>query len=152
MRQLSFEIEQPAMSASTSITPSLGHMVEHAKLGHASSGSLTEVIVSEGGAIQPFQLLPMLAHCNSHQRWLMWLSPNLSMNKHWLKSVGLSDSPVVHLDSNCESQLTLCQRILQAKTSHLIIEWCGDLSSEDRAEIRSLAISSGSHVVLTRSL
>jgi len=140
------------MSASTNITPSLGRMVDQAKLGHTSSGSLTEVIVSEGGAIQPFQLLPMLAHCNAHQRWLMWLSPNLSMNKHWLKSVGLSDSPVVHLDSNCESQLTLCQRILQAKTSHLTIEWCGDLSTEDRAEIRSLAINSGSHVVLTRSL
>jgi cell division inhibitor SulA len=152
MRQLSFAIEQPAMSARTSTTPSLGGMVERTQLGHKNNGSLTEVIVSEGGAIQPFQLLPMLAHCNAHQRWLMWLSPNLSMNKHWLKSVGLSDSPVVHLDSNYESQLRLCQRILQAKTSHLIIEWCGDLSSDERAEIRHLAISSGSHVVLTQSL
>ena len=45
----------------------------------APAGSMSEVIVSDGSAIQPHLLLPMLAHCNSHKRWLMWFSPNQSM-------------------------------------------------------------------------
>src|SRR5690554_7705753 len=45
------------------------------------TGSLTEMILSENSTIHPVQMLPLLAQCDTHTRWLMWLSPNRTINK-----------------------------------------------------------------------
>lgn len=111
-------------------------------------GSLTEMIVSEGSAIQPMHLLPLLAQCSAQQRWLMWLSPDLPMNKHYLASLGLQTSPVIHLDVCGDTQLALCTKVLAAGNSHMIIEWQGLLNDQQRQQIQQQADQSGSHVVL----
>ena len=113
-----------------------------------STGSLTEMILSEGSAIQPMHLLPLLAQCSAQQRWLMWLSPEMPMNKHYLDSLGLQNSPVIHLDVCEHSQQALVEKALQAANSHLIIEWQGPLTEPQRQKIEQQAHLSGSHVVL----
>jgi len=113
-----------------------------------ASGSLTEMILSEGSAIQPMHLLPLLAQCSAQQRWLMWLSPEMPMNKHYLDSLGLQDSPVIHLDVCADTQQILVEKALQAANSHLIIEWQGPLKESQRQQIEQQANLSGSHVVL----
>lgn len=143
MRQLVLGMEEPGLSLSSQAytAPSLATKTQ-------AAGSLTEVIVSDEGAIQPMHLLPMLAQCNAQKRWLMWLSPNRPMNKHWLESMGLASSPVIHLDLCSDTQFVLCSRALSAGNSHLIVEWQGPLSAGERQHLRQLARSSGSHVVL----
>ncbi|MDK2779324.1 MAG: hypothetical protein KYX62_16845 [Pseudomonadota bacterium] len=145
MRQLALGMEEPGLSlASQPMTTTSTRPFAPA----AASGSLTEVIVSDEGAIQPLQLLPLLAHCSAQERWLMWLSPNRPMNKHWLASMGLAHSPVIHLDLCQDTQLALCCKVLAAANSHMIIEWQGPLSRGQRQQIRQQARQSGSHVVL----
>ncbi|UTW47203.1 SulA-like leucine-rich domain-containing protein [Bacterioplanoides sp. SCSIO 12839] len=112
------------------------------------SGSLTEMILSEGSAIQPMHLLPLLAQCSAQQRWLMWLSPEMPMNKHYLDSLGLQDSPVIHLDVCQDTQAILVEKALEAANSHLIIEWQGKLEETQRQDIEQRANLSGSHVIL----
>ncbi len=116
----------------------------------AQTGSMSEVIVSGGSAVQPHMLLPMLAHCNSHKRWLMWISPNQSMNKDWLVRIGLQDSPVLHLATTSTNQHELCVRALNSAKSHLIVEWIGYLSRSTRQQLRILAESKGTHLILVR--
>ena len=116
----------------------------------APAGSMSEVIVSDGSAIQPHLLLPMLAHCNSHKRWLMWFSPNQSMNKDWLVRCGLQDSPVLHLATTSANQHELCARALNSAKSHLIVEWTGHISRSTRQQLRILAESKGTHLILVR--
>ena len=145
MRQLALGMEEPGLSLSSQPQHAFAPAFRPAG---QPSGSLTEVIVSEEGAIQPLQLLPMLAQCSSAERWLMWLSPHRPMNKHWLASIGLSQAPVVHLDLCNDTQLALCSKVLIAANSHMIVEWQGRLSSSERQQLRRLAKSSGSHVVI----
>lgn len=114
------------------------------------SGSLTEVIVAESGAIQPFQLLPVLAHCSSQNRWLMWFSPSQMMSKELLVSCGLENSPVLHIATQKESQKALCLRAIKAAKSHIIIEWIGYLGRETRQQLKLLAEQSGTQVMLVR--
>jgi len=141
MRQLSFEVCPEA--APLSSAPAGSAMVQ-------PRGSMTEVIVSEGSALQPFQLLPALALCNDHQRWLMWLSPNQAMNKQWLVKAGLGDSPVLHMSTHASNQFDLCVKALRSGKSHLIVEWNGALSTSIRLALRQMAENNGSHLFLVR--
>lgn len=142
MRQLSLGMSEPGLSLSSAAPVSAAH----------GRGSLTEMIVSEGSAIQPVQLLPLLAQCDAHKRWLMWLSPQRILNKQWLESMGLGKSPVVHLDLCTDTQLALCTKVLAAANSHMIIEWQGEVSPCERQQIRHQALTSGSHVILIQRL
>lgn len=88
MRQLSLSMNEAGLAFSSAIPPKKAVV----------RGSLTEVIVGEDSAVQPMQLLPLLAQCTAHKRWLMWLSPERTVNKQWLEGMGLSRSPVIHVD------------------------------------------------------
>ncbi|MDO6805444.1 SulA-like leucine-rich domain-containing protein, partial [Wenyingzhuangia sp. 1_MG-2023] len=105
-RQLSLPVDRQPVLPFTSINPITSKP-------HAC-GSLTEVIVSDDSAIQPMQLLPMLAHCNASDRWLMWLSPNRTLNKRSLADMNLDKAPVIHIDLQADTQQLLCQRILNS--------------------------------------
>lgn len=119
---------------------------------HASDcGSLTEIVIDHNSAVQPLQLLPILAQCNTNQRWLMWLSPHQRVNKRWLEKVGLQQTPVIHIDLCEDNQYALSAKILEAGNSHMIIEWQGALSESQREAIRQHAIDSGSQVILLRT-
>ncbi|MCA6064008.1 cell division inhibitor SulA [Thalassolituus marinus] len=137
MRQLALGMEEPGLSfSSQSPQRSL------------PAGSMTEVIVGDESAIQPLHLLPLLARCNEQKRWLMWLSPNRPLNKQWLETMGLQQSPVIHMDLCAETQMALCCRILEAGNSHMIVEWDGLIGTEQRRHLRQLARETGSHIVL----
>ena len=150
MRQLSFEISPTAPPLSSSVREQIEHSARGNGLSSTSKGSLTEVIVGEGSALQPCQLLPILVHGNDHQRWLMWLSPSQAMNKRWLVNAGLQSSPVLHVSIDTDTQQELCAKALISAKSHLIIEWTGSLDKETRAQLRAIAEQNGTHLFLIR--
>ncbi|MCY0964655.1 cell division inhibitor SulA [Parathalassolituus penaei] len=146
MRQFSLSVnQQPALTLSSQQTLPGRHGVTP-----SASGSLTEIIISEAGAIQPLHLLPLLAECNRQQRWLMWLSPERPMNKQWLTSMNMQEVPVLHVELCNLRQLELCKKVLGSGNSHVIIEWQGRINNSERQQIRQAALSSNSHVVLVR--
>lgn len=146
MRQLSFEISPTALPLSSSIRHTTKSTSKHSM----AKGSITEVIVGEGSALQPFQLLPILAHCNDHQRWLMWLSPSQAMNKRWLINTGLQSSPVLHMGIDIDTQQELCVKALISAKSHLIVEWTGKIDKKMRMQLRTIAEQNGTHLFLIR--
>lgn len=141
MRQLSFEMCSHAIPLNSA---------EKSADDKIATGGMTEIIVSEGSALQPFQLLPALALCNDQQRWLMWLSPNQAMNKQWLTRAGLNNSPVLHMNINAKNQFSLCLKALSAARSHLIVEWSGFLTEQERAVLRTCAEQNGTYLFIVR--
>ncbi len=139
MRQLSFEV-----------CPEAAPLSSAAPVRNVPKGSMTEVIVSEGSALQPFQLLPVLALCSDQKRWLMWLSPSQNLNKQWLAKAGISDSPVLHLNTQVATQFDLCIKALRSGKSHLIVEWSGELAADTRQLLRRVAEENGSHLFIVR--
>ncbi|MFY9178299.1 MAG: SulA-like leucine-rich domain-containing protein [Venatoribacter sp.] len=135
MMQLSLSMSEPIFTAADDIIA-------------IERGSLTEIILSDDSAIQPMQLLPLLAQCSAEQRWLMWLSQERVLNKAWIESMGLKNSAIIYLESNATTQTKLCSQLLKAGNSHLVVDWQGKLDSETRRLIREQAIESGSHVIL----
>ena len=123
MRQLSFEV-----------CPEAAPLSSAAPVRSVPKGSMTEVIVSEGSALQPFQLLPVLALCSDQKRWLMWLSPSQNLNKQWL----------------AKAQFDLCIKALRSGKSHLIVEWSGELAADTRQLLRRVAEENGSHLFIVR--
>lgn len=146
MRQMTLAMEQNGLSLSSHAWAGKGSV--SASDSTSARGSLTEMIMQPDSAIQPLHLLPLLAQCNEQQRWLMWLSPELRMKKHYLDALGLRDSAIIHLGVNAETQLSLCLKALAAANSHLIVEWQGPLSNSQRQQIEQQACISGSHVIL----
>ena len=142
MRQLTFEMENNHLSFSNAPSSSWSNTPAH------TDGSMTEVIVSNSGAVQPAHLLPMLMQCSAEQRWLMWLSPHQTINKQWLEGMGLASAPVVYLDLCADTQLTLCLRVLASRNSHMIVEWQGELNHNERQQLEHAAVTSGTHLVL----
>lgn len=112
------------------------------------AGSLTEMIISDSSSINPMQLLPLLSQCNQGQRWLMWLSPHPKMNKQWLQSLGLHQAAVIQLDCRPDNQLQLCLQVIAAGNSHLMIEWQGKLSVQNRQQLEQAAQQSKTEVML----
>lgn len=144
MRQFSLSVnQQPALTLS-SHQPLPGRRAVTASTG----GSLTEIIISDSGVIQPLHLLPLLAECSHHQRWLMWLSPERPVSKQWLTSMNLQQVPVLHVELRAPRQLELCNKAINSGNSHVIVEWQGRISPRERQSIRQQAIASNSHVVL----
>lgn len=137
MRQLTLATDHSSLTLSSRIQ-------QHTE----NKGSLTEMILTEGSAIQPMHLLPILAQCASQQRWLTWLSTSMPMNKEYLAAAGLADSPVIHLDICSKNQLQRCCKVLAAANSHVLIEWHGELEEQERQTILKHAHHSGSHIVL----
>lgn len=147
MQQLALDVSaqtakpvlQTVASQPLSVTP---------KTKTTGTGSLTEMVLSENSTIHPVQMLPLLAQCDNNTRWLMWLSPKRVINKKWLTKMGLEKAPIVHLDICADTQKSLCSKILAAANSHMIIEWQGKLSQQDRSLLQQEAILSGTHIIL----
>lgn len=114
------------------------------------NGSLTEIIIDEGSSLQAFHLISLLLQCKIEDRWLMWLSPNKGVNKQWLYSLGLANAPIVYMETGLDNQAELAKRILAAKTSHLVLEWVGELDTQTQAELSHLARFTSTEVMLVR--
>ncbi len=114
----------------------------------SKTGSLTEVIVDEGSSLQAFHLIGLLTQCQRADRWLMWLSPHKGVNKHWFKSLGLANAPIVYIETNSYNQQDLAEQILSAKTGHLIVEWIGHIDNQSKQQFAELAKASQTEVML----
>ncbi len=146
MQQLSFATDENLYPDVFSIPQDLIRKAPQYK------GSLTEIRVYDDSAIPVWQFLPLLAQCAAQKRWLMWLSAERTLNKEWLASMGLGQTPVLHLTLCTDTQMALCSKILQAGNSHLIIEWQGELTQAERHTLRQCAQQSGSQVLLIQKL
>ena len=80
----------------------------------------------------------------------MWLSPSQNLNKQWLAKAGISDSPVLHLNTQVTTQFDLCIKALRSGKSHLIVEWSGELAADTRQLLRRVAEENGSHLFIVR--
>src|SRR5690554_3998659 len=97
MQQLALDVSAQTVKPVLRAVDATPLFIETAEEG-AGTGRLTEMILSENSTIQPVQMLPLLAQCDTNTRWLMWLSPDRVINKKWLTKMGLEKAPIIHLD------------------------------------------------------
>jgi cell division inhibitor SulA len=116
----------------------------------SNNAGISEIILAADSALQPIYLLPLLSQMSLDKRWLMWLAEEPSINRHWASALGIDASQVLHINAEHECFHRVCCKALAAGTGHLIIEWPGQISSEQLKELEDAAIIGSSHALLIR--
>jgi cell division inhibitor SulA len=115
-----------------------------------NNAGISEIILAADSALQPIYLLPLLSQMSLNKRWLMWLADEPSINRNWVASLGIDASQVLHINAENECFHRVCCKALAAGTGHLIIEWPGQISSDELAELEDAAKVGLSHALLIR--
>lgn len=116
----------------------------------SNNAGISEIILATDSALQPIYLLPLLSQMSLDKRWLMWLAEEPSINRQWASALGIDASLVLHINAEQECFHRVCCKALAAGTGHLIIEWPGQISSEQLKELEDAAIIGSSHALLIR--
>lgn len=162
MRQLTL-IDQPLSSSAKAVTIATAELTQKKTAKKVKTivvkpainhGSITEVIISNDSAIQPVHLLPLLNQISIDERWLMWVSDvqhaSPSLDRRWVQALGVKQERVVHLTCRNDNMLAISCKALAAKTGHLIIEWQGDLNTQDFDLLQKAANKGHSHALIIR--
>ena len=115
-----------------------------------SRGSVNEIILATDSAIQPFYLLPMVAHISQDQRWLTWVAQETLITREWVASVGVKEEQVLLLSPVKQDLLSLCCKALAAGTAHMIIEWPCELEQWQLEQFQHAADQGSSHAIIIR--
>jgi cell division inhibitor SulA len=140
---LSSRVGKVESTECTSNAPSLNSSV-------SNNAGISEIILAADSALQPIYLLPLLSQMSLDKRWLMWLADEPSINRHWITSLGINASQVLHINAENECFHKVCCKALAAGTGHLIIEWPGQVSSAQLTELEDAAKVGSSHALLIR--
>ncbi|MEH6448004.1 MAG: SulA-like leucine-rich domain-containing protein [Oleispira sp.] len=144
MRQLPLGIQ------SSELTLSSRHGRVDSNNSMSNNAGISEIILATDSALQPIYLLPLLSQMSLDKRWLMWLAEEPSINRQWASALGIDASLVLHINAEQECFHRVCCKALAAGTGHLIIEWPGQISSEQLKELEDAAIIGSSHALLIR--
>jgi cell division inhibitor SulA len=117
---------------------------------NSNNAGISEIILAADSALQPIYLLPLLSQMSLDKRWLMWLADEPSINRNWVAALGIDASQVLHINAESECFHRVCCKALAAGTGHLIIEWVGQISSEQLTELEDAAKVGSSHALLIR--
>ena len=144
MRQLPLGIQSSELTLSSRLERIDAHNST------SNNAGISEIILATDSALQPIYLLPLLSQMSLDKRWLMWLAEEPSINRQWASALGIDASLVLHINAEQECFHRVCCKALAAGTGHLIIEWPGQISSEQLQELEDAAIIGSSHALLIR--
>ncbi|MFT4907051.1 MAG: cell division inhibitor SulA [Oleispira sp.] len=154
MRQLPLGIQNSELTLSSSVveieTATCASRTVTPNSSTSNNAGISEIILAADSALQPIYLLPLLSQMSLDKRWLMWLADEPSINRHWVAALGIDASQVLHINAEDECFHRVCCKALAAGTGHLIIEWPGQISSEQLSELEDAAKVGASHALLIR--
>lgn len=103
-------------------------------------GMVSELVYDEKHPIMDCILLPMLRQFGIQSRWLLWLSPNKKLSRHWLKQSGLPTNKIMQL-SNMASITTIeaMEKALRSGNYSVVLGWLPDLNEQDFSRLQSAA-------------
>lgn len=97
-------------------------------------------------------LLPALQQLGRQSRWLLWLTPQLKLNKHWLENAGIplhKSIELPHLSQKKSVQVII--QALQSNNYSAVTAWFDEqLSESDYWALDNAAKNAGTLVLILR--
>jgi len=116
-----------------------------------NSGMLTEFVYCESQPALSELLLPVLQHLGMQSRWLLWLTPQQKLSRHWLSESGLPVSKIVQVSQmNAMSAVDAMEKALQTGNYSVVLGWLPDLSDVERERLRLAALQGGAYGFIMR--
>ncbi|AXO20470.1 cell division inhibitor SulA [Providencia stuartii] len=108
--------------------------------GSMQQGMVSELVYDEKHPIMDYILLPMLRQFGTQSRWLLWLSPNKKLSRHWLMQSGLPINKIMQL-SNMASITTIdaMEKALRSGNYSVVLGWLPELNKQDFARLQTAA-------------
>lgn len=103
-------------------------------------GMVSELVYDEKHPIMDYILLPMLRQFGAQSRWLLWLSPNKKLSKHWLEQAGIPTNKVMQL-SHMETITTIdaMEKALKSGNYSVVLGWLPELNEQDFVRLQYAA-------------
>lgn len=103
-------------------------------------GMVSELVYDEKHPIMDYILLPMLRQFGVQPRWLLWLTPNKRLSKHWLEQSGIPTHKVMQLN-HMEDITTIdaMEKALRSGNYSVVLGWLPEISEQDFVRLQYAA-------------
>ncbi|TPG65071.1 SOS-induced cell division inhibitor SulA [Ewingella americana] len=116
-----------------------------------NNGLITEFVYSESQPAFSQLLLPVLQHLGLQSRWLLWLTPQQKLSRHWISQSGLPAGKIVQVSQiNAMSTVDAMEKALQTGNYSVVLGWLPDLTDSERERLRLAAVQGGAYGFIMR--
>ncbi|WP_369308153.1 SOS-induced cell division inhibitor SulA [Providencia rettgeri] len=103
-------------------------------------GMVSELVYDEKHPIMDLILLPMLRQFGVQSRWLLWLSPNKKLSKHWLEQAGIPTDKVMQLNHMAPiTTIDAMEKALKSGNYSVVLGWLPELNEQDFVRLQEAA-------------
>ncbi|CCW29577.1 SOS-induced cell division inhibitor SulA [Xenorhabdus nematophila] len=94
-----------------------------------AKGMVSELIYNEHQSAIHHILLPLLRQSGNENRWLLWVTPDKKLSRHWLVSSGLPLNKVVQLNQILPTDsIDAMEKALASGNYSVVLGWLPELS------------------------
>ncbi|AYA40666.1 cell division inhibitor SulA [Xenorhabdus nematophila] len=94
-----------------------------------TKGMVSELIYNEHQSAIHHILLPLLRQSGNENRWLLWVTPDKKLSRHWLVSSGLPLNKVVQLNQILPTDsIDAMEKALASGNYSVVLGWLPELS------------------------
>ncbi len=123
--------------------------VSHTQVNSSASlnnGLITEFVYSASQPAFAQLLLPLLQHLGMQSRWLLWLTPQQKLSRHWLSQSGLPVDKMVQVNQiTAMSTVDAMEKALLTGNYSVVLGWLPDLNDSERERLQIAARQGGSY-------
>ncbi|MTC75851.1 cell division inhibitor SulA [Providencia sp. wls1919] len=103
-------------------------------------GMVSELVYNEQHPIMDYILLPMLRQFGIQSRWLLWLSPDKKLSKHWLEQAGLPVNKIMQLNQvNSITTIDAMEKALRSGNYSVVLGWLPEINEQDFVLLQNAA-------------
>ncbi|SRR5471030_123620 len=116
-----------------------------------NNGLITEFVYNESQPALSQLLLPLLQHLGMQSRWLLWLTPQQKLSRHWISQSGLPVGKIVQVSQiNAMSTVDAMEKALLTGNYSVVLGWLPDLTNSERERLRLAAVQGGAYGFIMR--
>ncbi|ATG17950.1 TPA: SOS-induced cell division inhibitor SulA [Providencia alcalifaciens] len=100
--------------------------------GAMQQGMVSELVYNEQHPVMDYILLPMLRQFGIQSRWLLWLSPEKKLSKHWVEQAGLPANKIMQLNQvDSITTIDAMEKALRSGNYSVVLGWLPEISEQD---------------------
>jgi cell division inhibitor SulA len=116
-----------------------------------TTGLISEFVYDEQQSSVVQLLLPVLHHLSTQSRWLLWLTPQQKLSRHWFFQAGLPVDKIVQINQiHAMPAFNAMEKALQSGNYSVVLGWLPELDNHQRERLYLAAQQGGAYGFIMR--
>ncbi|AUH00014.1 cell division inhibitor SulA [Prodigiosinella confusarubida] len=118
----------------------------------SNGGIISEIVYAPDQPVLEHLLIPLLRQLGMQSRWLLWLSPQKKISRHWLQQAGLPLNKTIQLHhlSPVNTVDAMEKALLTGNYSAVLCWLSEELSNEEKIRLQRAAQSGNTYGFIMR--